>query len=75
LYLKTSIEDEDGQGCPLVFVGHGYGGEVLKQALVELHDESGLYKDSQSNLCGIMFYGVTNTKFTWLKDWLFAIAC
>jgi hypothetical protein len=43
---------------------------MLKQALVKLHDQSGLYKDIRSNLCGIMFYGVTSTKLTWLKDWL-----
>ncbi len=49
---------------PLVFVGHGYGGLVLKQALVKLHDQSGSYKDLQSNLCGIVFYGGTNTKLT-----------
>ncbi len=55
---------KDGQGCPLVFVGHGYGGLVLKQALVKLHDQSGLYKDLRSNLCGIVFYGGTNTKLT-----------
>jgi hypothetical protein len=64
LRSKISIEDEDGQGCPLVFVGHGHGSLVLKQALVKLHDQSGLYKDLQSNLCGIVFYGGTNTKLT-----------
>jgi hypothetical protein len=71
LRMKISIEDEDGQGCPLVFVGHGYGAWVLKQALVELHNQFGFYKDLRSNLCGIVFYGGTNTKLTWLKDWLF----
>ncbi len=64
LRRKISIEDEDGQGCPLVFVGHGHGSLVLKQALVKLHDQSGLYKDLRSNLCGIVFYGGTNTKLT-----------
>jgi hypothetical protein len=64
LQWKMSIEDEDGQGCPLVFVGHGYGGLVLKQALVKLHDRSALHKDLQSNLCGIVFYGGTNIKLT-----------
>ncbi len=34
---------------------------MLKQALVKLHDES---VDLQSYLCGIMFYGGTNTKLT-----------
>jgi hypothetical protein len=61
---------KDGQGCPLVFVGHGYGGLVLKQALVKLHDQSGLYEDLQSNLCGIVFYGGTDRMLTWLKDLL-----
>ncbi len=64
LYRKISIEDEDGQGCRLVFVGHGYGGGVLKQALVKLHAKSGLYNDLRNNLCGIVFYGGTNTKLT-----------
>jgi hypothetical protein len=54
-----------------VFVGHGYGGLVLKKALVKLHDQAGFYKDLRSNLCGIVFYGGTNTKLTWLKDSLF----
>jgi hypothetical protein len=70
LHWRISIEDKDRQGCPLVFVGHGYGAWVLKQALVELHNQLGLYEDLQSNLCGIVFYGGTNTKLTWLKDWL-----
>jgi len=58
-----------------VFVGHGYGGLVLKKTLVTLHDQLGFdrfgfYKDLRSNLCGIVFYGGTNTKFRGLKDWL-----
>ncbi len=57
-------QDKDGQGRPLVFVGHGYGCLVLKQVLVELHAQLDLFKDLQSNLCGIVFYGGTNTKFT-----------
>jgi hypothetical protein len=44
---------------------------VLKQALVKLHDLSGLYKDLQSNLCGIVFYGGTNTKLTNKHDPIF----
>ncbi len=63
-------KDKDGQGSSLVFVGHGYGSLVLKRALVKLHAQSGLFKDLQSNLCGIVFYGGTNTKLTGLKDWL-----
>jgi len=47
-----------------VFVGHGYGGLVLKQALVKLHCESDMWEDLRSNLCGIVFYGGTNTKLT-----------
>jgi hypothetical protein len=68
LYWKIR-KDKDRQGCPLVFVGHGYGGLVLKQALVELHNRSGLYEDLLSDLCGIVLYGGTNTKLTWPKDW------
>jgi hypothetical protein len=49
---------------PLVFVGHGYGGLVLKQTLVELHRQSHRYEDLRSNLCGVVFYGGTNTKLT-----------
>jgi hypothetical protein len=65
LSLKFSIEyEQDGQGRPLVFVGHGYGGLVLKEALVELHRQSDIFRDLQSNLCGIVFYGGTNTKLT-----------
>jgi hypothetical protein len=71
LRRKISSENKDGQGCPLVFVGHGYGGLVLKQALVELHDQSRLYKELQSNLCGIVFYGGTNTKLTNKHDSMF----
>ncbi len=66
----TISKDQDRQGCRLVFVGHGYGGFVLQQALVKLHDQSGSYKDLQSNLCGIVFYGGTNTKFTIIKHHL-----
>jgi hypothetical protein len=71
LRSKISSKNKDGQGCPLVFVGHGYGGLLLKQALVKFHDRSGLYKELRSNLCGVVFYGGTNTKLTWLKDSLF----
>ncbi len=49
---------------PLVFVGHGYGGLVLKQALVMFHRQSNIFQDLRSNLCGIVFYGGTNTKLT-----------
>jgi hypothetical protein len=59
----TISKNQDRQGCPLVFVGHGYGGLVLKQALVELHHESNKYKVLRSNPCGIVFYAETNTKF------------
>jgi len=59
---------QDGQGHPLVFVGHGYGGLVLKQVLVELHHPLYGYEDLQrlihKTLCGIVFYGGTNTKLT-----------
>jgi len=74
LHEKISIRyKQDGQGRPLVFVGHGYGGLVLKQTLVTLHDQLGFdqfgfYKDVRSNLYGIVFYGGTNTKVTGLKD-------
>jgi hypothetical protein len=68
---KISSENKDRQGCPLVFVGHGYGGLVLKKALVKLHDQSGLYKELRSNLCGIVFYGGTNTKLTNKHDPMF----
>jgi hypothetical protein len=54
----------DGQGRPLVFVGHGYGGLVLKQALVEFHCQPDKSKELRNNLCGIVFYGGTNTKLT-----------
>ncbi len=37
---------------------------MLKQALVELHRYSHMYKDLLSNPCGIVFYGGTNTKLT-----------
>jgi hypothetical protein len=63
LRWKFWIRFGDGDR-PLVFVGHGDGGLVLKQALVKLLDESGSYKDLPSNLCGIVFYGGTNTKLT-----------
>jgi hypothetical protein len=49
-------------------VGHGYGGLMLKQTLVELHRHSHINKDVLSNLCGIVFYAGTNTKFT-NKGW------
>jgi hypothetical protein len=67
--LRFSIEyKQDGQGRPLVFVGHGYGGLVLKQVLVELHHRSYMYEDLRrfirKTLCGIVFYGGTNTKLT-----------
>jgi hypothetical protein len=52
-------------------VGHGYGGLVLKEALVKLHDQWGAHKDLRSNLCGIMFYGGTNTKLTNKHDSMF----
>jgi len=76
LRWRISIRDKDRQGSSLVFVGHGYGGLVLKRTLVTLHDRLGFdrlgfYKDLRSNLCGIVFYGGTNTKFRGLKDWLF----
>jgi len=76
LRWRISIRDKDRQGSSLVFVGHGYGGLVLKQTLGTLHDQLGFdrlgfYKDLRSNLCGIVFYGGTNTKFRGLKDWLF----
>jgi hypothetical protein len=58
------MQDKDGQGSSLVFVGHGYGSLVLKQTLVKLDYQSGLYKDLRSNLCGIVFYGGTNTMLT-----------
>jgi hypothetical protein len=65
LHEKFSIEyEQDGQGRPLVFVGHGFGGLMLKQVLVELHHPSCIYEDLRSNLCGIVFYGGTNTKVT-----------
>ncbi len=63
LRRRISIRVGDGYH-PLVFVGHGYGGLVLKQALVELHRQSHRYEDLRSNLCGIVFYGGTNTKLT-----------
>ncbi len=37
---------------------------MLKQALVELHRQSYILQDLRSNLCGIVFYGGTNTKLT-----------
>ncbi len=69
LRKEFSIEyEQDGQGRPLVFVGHGYGGVVLKQVLVELHHPSCDYQDLRrlihKTLCGIVFYGGTNTKLT-----------
>jgi len=68
LHHKFSIEyKQDGQGRPLVFVGHGYGGLVLKEVLVELHHPY-TYEDLRrlihKTLCGIVFYGGTNTKLT-----------
>jgi hypothetical protein len=69
LRSKFSIGFGDGYR-PLVFVGHGYGRLVLKQALVQLHHQSHLSKDLRSNLCGIVFYGGTDTQLTLLKDWL-----
>jgi len=65
LHEKFSFEyKQDGQGRPLVFVGHGYGGLVLKQVLVERRYPSYPYEDLRSNLCGIVFYGGINTKLT-----------
>jgi len=65
LHEEFFIEyEQDGQGRPLVFVGHGYGELVLKQALVELHHPPYIFKDLRSNLCGIVFYGGTDTKLT-----------
>jgi hypothetical protein len=64
-YLHREISIGVGDGYrPLVVVGHGYGGLVLKQALVEHHRQSYISKDLRSNLCGIVFYGGTNTKST-----------
>jgi hypothetical protein len=64
-YLHRQISIGVGDGYrPLVVVGHGYGGLVLQQALVELHRYSHVYEDLLSNLCGIVFYGGTNTKLT-----------
>jgi len=65
--FEFSIGVGDGYR-PLVFVGHGYGGLMLKQTLVELHRHSHINKDVLSNLCGIVFYAGTNTKFT-NKGW------
>ncbi len=56
-------QDKDGQGLSFVLVGHGYGSLVLKQVLVG-HAQSGFYRDLRSYLCGIVFYGGTNTKLT-----------
>jgi hypothetical protein len=71
--LRQQISIGVGDGYrPLVFVGHGYGGLVLKQALVVLHHHSNNYKVLQSNLCGIVFYARTNTKFT-NKGWLWRL--
>ncbi len=41
---------------------------MLKQALVELHRGLDIFKDLRINLCGIVFYAGTNTKFT-NKGW------
>jgi len=69
LHEKFSIGyEQDGQGRPLVFVGHGYGGLMLKQVLVQLRYPSDRYEDLRrlihKTLCGIVFYGGTNTKLT-----------
>jgi len=62
LHFDFFIQDKHGQRCPLVFVGHGYGGQVLKQILVKgAHFFQNRFKD---NLCGVVFYGATNTKLT-----------
>ncbi len=68
LHRNIFAQDKDGQGRPLVFVGHGYGGLVLKKVLVQLHHPSYGYEDLRrlihKTLCGIVFYGGTNTKLT-----------
>jgi len=69
LHKEFPIEyEQDGQGRPLVFVGHGYGGLVLKKVLVEVHHPSYGNEDLRrlihKTLCGIVFYGGTNTKLT-----------